>query len=182
MKPSQLAIIAVIGASLGAGVGVGWQKYKQSQPTLNLASPEQIDSIPDYRYPDLDGVFHTNNEWLGKIVVLNFWATWCPPCREEMPLFVELQEQYANDGVQFIAIAIDDLEPTKAFADTYGIDFPILMGDIEAINISKKLGNRFEGLPFTVVARPDGSIAMRHAGGVTKQQLEQVFKSILNQK
>jgi thiol-disulfide isomerase/thioredoxin len=105
-------------------------------------------------------------------MVINFWATWCPPCREETPLFVELQEKYREHGVRFIGVAIDDPEPTQDFVDTYGVNYPVLIGDSSAIELSRRLGNRFQGLPFTVVARPDGRIASRVTGEVERDALE----------
>lgn len=181
MKPFQLVIIAIIGATLGALAGVGWQQYKLDAPLVDASSGIAVKHIPDYVYHTTDGVERTNNDFQGQIIVMNFWATWCPPCRKETPLFVEMQDKYGEDGVQFIGIAIDDLEATREFIDTYGVNYPVLMGDVDAIAMSKQMGNRFEGLPFTVIAERDGSILKRHTGEVKREMLETTLKQLISE-
>ncbi|MCB1799626.1 MAG: TlpA family protein disulfide reductase, partial [Gammaproteobacteria bacterium] len=110
-------------------------------------------------------------------VVLNFWATWCPPCRKETPEFVALQASF-GEQVQFIGIAIDDEDPVREFADTYGVNYPLLLGDVDAVAMSRSLGNRYEGLPFTVVARPGGGVVLRHTGGLERSQLEPLLREL----
>ena len=179
MKPTQIVILAVVGAVLGAIVGAGWKKWHDQHGRFDRVANAALHStIPDFAYPDLDGRERRSNEWVGKVLVLNFWASWCPPCREETPLFVELQERYRAAGVQFVGIAIDDREPIADFSDTYGINYPVLLGDISAVDLSKRLGNRFEGLPFTVIAGPDGKVVLRHAGGIAREQLTSALQQL----
>lgn len=179
MKPSQIVIVAIIGVALGALAGVVWQKFKETQPVIAHVGADAVDHIPAFIYPDLEGRQHSNTDLEGKIVVLNFWATWCPPCMKETPLFVETQDKYRNKGVQFIGIAIDDPEPTQEFADTYGINYPVLMGDVKAIAMSKAMGNRFEGLPYTVITKADGSIYKRFSGLVERKDLETALQDLM---
>ena len=179
MKPLQIISLAVAGAVMGAVVGAGWQYWQRQQASpVQTAESGLHQAVPDFSYPDLEGHQRRSNEWLGKVLVLNFWATWCPPCREETPLFVELQEKYGEAGVQFVGIAIDDQEATREFANTYGVNYPVLLGDMKAVELSKRFGNRFEGLPFTLVAHRDGRIALRHAGGVSRAQLEPLLQEL----
>jgi thiol-disulfide isomerase/thioredoxin len=179
MKPLQIISLAVAGAVLGAVVGAGWQYWQQQQPHDQQAAAVGLhETLPDFSYPDLAGQQRRASEWADKVVVLNFWATWCPPCREETPLFVELQERYRDAGVQFVGIAIDDQAPTEEFAASYGINYPILMGDMQAVTLSKRLGNRFEGLPFTVVADRDGRIEVRRSGEIKREQLEPLLQQL----
>ena len=96
-----------------------------------------------------------------------------------MPLFHELQGQYAADNVRFVGIAIDDPQPVKDFIGSIGIEYPVLLGDLDAIELSKRLGNRFEGLPFTVVVAPGGEIALRHQGELQREQLEPVLQRLV---
>ena len=181
MKPTQVVTLAVIGAVLGAITGAAWKKWQDEH-----GNPEQVanaalhSTIPDFSYVDLDGRQRHSSDWVGKVVVLNFWASWCPPCREETPLFVELQEKYREAGVQFVGIAIDDREPIQDFNDTYGMNYPVLLGDITAVSLSKSLGNRFEGLPFTVIAGPDGKVVLRHAGGMARDQIAPTLHQLAN--
>lgn len=183
MKIHNYFLIAVGGALLGAATGFAWRALDDAgQPAdpTPVESVQLIDRLPDFSYQDLDGQQRRGSEFTDKVVVLNFWASWCPPCREETPDFVALQEAFA-DGVQFIGIAIDDEGPVREFADSFGVNYPVLLGDIEAISLSRRLGNRYEGLPFTVVAAPGGSVVLRHAGGLDRDRLEPLLRELTRQ-
>ncbi len=180
MKLSNYFLIAVGGAVIGAMSGFAWRAFDSTdrpEITTPVQSVEVIDVLPGFSYPDLDGRQRKSSEFTDKVVVLNFWATWCPPCRKETPEFVALQEAYAGN-VQFIGIAIDDEDPVREFADSYGVNYPVLLGDIEAVSLSRRLGNRYEGLPFTVVAAPGGNVVLRHAGGLDREQLEPLLREL----
>jgi thiol-disulfide isomerase/thioredoxin len=173
-------LIAVGGVVLGAASGFAWRSLDQrdSPPVSPVETVEQVDRLPHFRYVDLAGRERSAGEFGDKIVVLNFWATWCPPCREETPVFVELQEAL-GDRVQFIGIAIDDEEPVREFAASFDVNYPILLGDIDAVGISRSLGNRYEGLPFTVIAAPGGKVVKRHTGGLEREELEPVLRELI---
>ena len=180
MKIRHYFLIAVGGALLGAASGFAWRTLDRgTQP--DVASPVQpvelIDVLPAFSYPDLDGRQRHASEFDDKVVVLNFWATWCPPCRKETPEFVALQEAFTG-RVQFIGIAIDDEGPVRDFAKSFGVNYPVLLGDMEAIAMSRSLGNRYEGLPFTVVAAPGGEVVLRHTGGLEREELEPLLRQL----
>jgi len=183
MNPMRILYIAVAGLLVGAGIGVGLKMADQPGAQAEVSSTASdsglAEFVPAFSYPDLEGNMRHGSEWQAKILVLNFWAAWCPPCREETPDFVELQEKYIDDNVKFVGIAIDDEEPVRDFADTYGVNYPILLGDIQAVTLSRQLGNRFEGLPFTIVAEPGGRIVLRHQGGLHLEQLEPVLQDAI---
>ena len=80
--------------------------------------------------------------------------------------------------VKFIGIAIDAEEPVREFADSFSMNYPVLLGDIEAIELSRRLGNRYEGLPFTVVAAPGGDVVLRHTGGIHRDKLEPILRGL----
>ncbi|RMG36888.1 MAG: TlpA family protein disulfide reductase [Gammaproteobacteria bacterium] len=186
MKPTQILGIAIAGLVIGAGAGIGIKMYQQHTAPLaanhaDANGEAALDHLPDFQLPDLDGRLHRTGEWDGRILVLNFWASWCPPCREETPLFVELARQYEAQNVRFVGVAIDDREPVKAFVSTYGVDYPILMGDMDAITLSRRLGNRYEGLPFTVVIGPDRQVLARFQGGVDRNQLEPILQRAIEE-
>jgi thiol-disulfide isomerase/thioredoxin len=182
MKPTRIILIAIVGLVLGALAGVGYKYVSSEEPAEDreaATAMQLLDTIPDFEFADLQGEVRKGREWRDRILVLNFWAAWCPPCREETPMLVELQKQYANDNVRFVGIAIDDKQPVQKFVDSNGVEYPILLGDLDAIGLSKRLGNRFEGLPFTVVAAPGGKVILRHQGGIGRKQLEPVLKQAI---
>ena len=173
-------IIAVGGALIGAASGFAWRALDNSaEPSVQapVVTVKQIDALPDFSYPDTEGRQRYSHEFADKVVVLNFWATWCPPCRKETPEFVALQEDF-GEKVQFIGIAIDDLELVREFGEAYGVNYPLLLGDMDAIAMSRQLGNRYEGLPFTVVAKPGGDVVLRHTGGLERDQLEPLLRQL----
>jgi peroxiredoxin len=116
-------------------------------------------TIPEFTLPDLDGAPHNISEWHGKVIVLNFWATWCPPCRKETPMLVDLQDKLGPQGLQLVGVAIDKIDKVKEFMDTYGVNYPMLIGVDDAIEIAKSYGNRFGALPYTVIIDRNGHIA-----------------------
>ena len=180
MKISNYFLIAVGGAVIGAASGFAWRALDDAgQPAIQtpVKTVQEVDVLPSFSYPDLKGRQRSSDEFADKVVVLNFWATWCPPCRKETPEFVALQELYGSD-VQFIGIAIDDEEPVREFADTFGVNYPLLLGDVEAVSLSRRLGNRYEGLPFTIVAEPGGNVVLRHTGGLERDKLEPLLQEL----
>lgn len=178
MKPLHWIAIAVLGLLLGVLGGIVWRDLGPRLGT-SLAIPEALDRLPAFEYVDLAGQQRQSAEWNDKILVLNFWATWCPPCRTETPLFVDMQREYQADNVQFVGIAVDDPELVRVFADTYGINYPILLGDLAAMEISRQLGNRFEALPHTVVVAPGGRVVFRHHGGLSREDLQPVLHNMI---
>lgn len=177
----QIIITAVLGLSLGLGYSLyekntGVEASKQAQ--AGIAPTESLDHLPDFTYPDLQGNKRSSNEWRDRVVVLNYWASWCPPCKKEIPAFIEVQKQH-EDTVQFVGIAIDDPEPVQKFADSKGINYPTLLGGIESIGLSKQLGNRFSGLPFTAIFDQNGKLAFTQTGEISREELEKQLKALL---
>jgi thiol-disulfide isomerase/thioredoxin len=113
------------------------------------------------------------------VVVLNFWAPWCPPCREEIPDFIKLQDKYHERGLVFIGVALDEKIKVQAFADEMGINYPILLGEMEAVDLARKIGNRLGGLPFTVIVDRNGKIIASEVGGLTLDRLEKMVLPLL---
>jgi thiol-disulfide isomerase/thioredoxin len=139
---------------------------------------QQIIYRPDFSLTDLNGKIRNISEWNNKILVVNFWATWCPPCIKEMPLFVEIQHDYGEIGLQIIGIAIDKHEAVQKFVQENYINYPILEGD-DVINISKSFGNRLGALPFTAVVDRDGNVVVRHVGDLNLREVKEKILSLL---
>jgi len=174
--------VAILGVLLGILAALAGRQIFEADTNKGLANPDFPSALADYQFKDLNEVTRSSSEWQDKVLVLNFWATWCPPCIKEIPTFVELQRQYGDKGVQFVGIAIDDLESTKNFVGSHAVNYPILLGDQAAIELARDMGNRFDGLPFTLVAKPGGAIALRHLGELSRQKLEQLLVQLTDQR
>ena len=134
----------------------------------------------EFTLPDLQGKIHNQSEWLGKkVVILNFWATWCPPCIREIPGFIKLQKQYGKRGLQFIGIAIDNPKAVQGFVKKMGMNYQILLGDQEAIDLAISLGNKMAGLPFTVIINRKGQIILEQIGEISEQKVEKIILPLL---
>jgi thiol-disulfide isomerase/thioredoxin len=130
-------------------------------------------------FRDLSGAKRTLQEWRGRVVVCNFWATWCAPCREEIPMLVAVREVFASKGVEIVGIGIDQAAKVNEFSRTYGITYPLLIAEANAIELMRRLGNTLGGLPYTVVLDRFGGIAHRRLGALTRAELEEVLKGLL---
>lgn len=158
-----LVIVGVGVAAAVAGVVAG--------PWL-VNSPGDAEALRSARLTDLSGKPRTLDEWHGRILVINFWATWCPPCREEIPALVRARDKFLPSRVEFVGIAIDQVAKVAEFARNVHISYPLLMADASGLDLIRKLGNPSGGLPFTVVLDRKGSIAHRNLGALTQQKIE----------
>ena len=129
--------------------------------------------------PDLAGRAQRLDQWRGKVVVVNFWATWCLPCRDEIPAFIRAQQKLAPQGVQIVGIAIDQLDKVKPFASEMGINYPVLIGELDAMDLTREAGNRLGGLPFTVLLDRSGKLVSSELGGITEEKLDQLVRPLL---
>lgn len=163
MKKTLLVLlVAAIAAAAGFGV------YKASQA---LKQSEYI-SVAEFSLPDTAGKDRAISEWKDKLRVINFWATWCPPCREELPALVELQKQYADKNVQFIGIAIDDAEPVKKFLKNMAVNYPMLIAAQSGIELAFNLGNYASAIPYTLIVDKENHVVFQHSGEISKAQLQ----------
>jgi len=133
----------------------------------------------EFRLPDLTGKEHRLEEWRSQVVVLNFWATWCPPCREEIPIFIDLQKRLGDKGLQFVGIAIDEPSAVADYQDVIGINYPSLLGGDDGMALMSAYGNTAGGLPFTVILDRDGRIAARKVGAFRRVELEALLSPLL---
>jgi len=147
-----------------------------------LVSREQHSSAPTaarqllaLTLPDSDGNAQSVRQWQGKLLVVNFWATWCPPCREEMPGFSRLQSKLAGNGVQFVGIGIDSADKIRGFAAQTPVSYPLLVGSPGLMEIVSQLGNDAGGLPYTVILGRDGTLQKTRLGAWKEVDLEKVL-------
>jgi cytochrome c-type biogenesis protein len=132
----------------------------------------------DFSLPDLRGTVHTFRDYRGSVLVLNLWATWCPPCKGEMPKLNELFEKYENLGVQVVGIALDkdSLDLVSPFVSENGIKYTVLLGDQQVLNRLKN----FKGMPTTVVFDQKGEIRKKFDGSFDAEELEETLQLLLD--
>ena len=166
MKQS-LILGAVALVSLLAGILL-FQWVADDRIEASARGNPQLNAIP---LTDLTGEETQIADWQGDILVVNFWAPWCAPCRREIPSLIELQENYASRGVKVLGIALDGLEPVVKFADEYQINYPLFLAGNRITMYNAALGNPSGSLPFTVILDSDLKIRYQHNGEVTSEQL-----------
>ncbi|MDD5323290.1 MAG: TlpA disulfide reductase family protein [Methylococcales bacterium] len=155
---------------------VGGMMAKEFLSTTEQISPTPL---PDFNLPDVAGNLHSISEWQGKILIINFWATWCPPCLKEIPEFIALQQQFIGKGVQFIGIAIDDQNAVEDYLVSTKINYPILIGGVNGIALAHQLGNSVDAVPFTLIVDRQGQIIHRHPGGLSRELITEIITPLM---
>jgi thiol-disulfide isomerase/thioredoxin len=128
-------------------------------------------TLPDFTLGDLSGTPRSIRSWPGKSMIVNFWATWCAPCRREIPLLRELQQQHGGEGFQIVGVAVDVREDVVKYAQEIGIDYPVLIGEQDGLDAVMKFGQGSIGFPFTVFTDNQGRIVLFHLGEIHQQQV-----------
>lgn len=170
---SAVAIASALG---GAAYHFGSRGAAPDRPADPHAVAEHVLTA---RLTDLQGGAVTLERWRGRVLVVNFWATWCTPCREEIPAFVRLQERYGGRGLQFVGIALDQPAPVAAFAREFHINYPLLLGGLESMELLRQAGNRAGVLPYTLLIDRSGRVISREPGGLKEARLEGLIRPLL---
>jgi thiol-disulfide isomerase/thioredoxin len=131
------------------------------------------------RFADLDGRPRRLLEWRGRALLCNFWATWCEPCREEVPLLIAAKQKAGSNDAEIVGIGIDSADKIRQFAAIYRINYPLLVADASAISLLRGLGNKGGGLPYTVGLDRSGALVNRRLGALKEDELRQVLASLL---
>lgn len=143
-----------------------------------LITPEALYAA---NFPDSDGRMQSLEQWRGKLLVVNFWATWCPPCREEMPELSRFHERYRDQGIVVLGIATDDVAKIRDFSRETKVSYPLLAGDLDAMNLGNALGNNKGILPYTVILDRDGGVVKTYFGRVNSIMLEEALLPLLTE-
>jgi peroxiredoxin len=134
---------------------------------------------PDFELGSNSGEFVTPADFSGKTILLNFWATWCEPCRNEMPMLMDLQREFGSTGLQVIGIALDDVQSVKSFVDTYGISYPVLVGSEDVFATSAAYGNEEGVLPYSVLIDKTGIVRWQYAGMIQHEKITNLISELL---
>jgi thiol-disulfide isomerase/thioredoxin len=175
-----IAVIALIAGSAGYLFSRKQHAPSASQPPTASAQ-SSVNTLMDIQFATSTGQWQKLAAWKGKVLVVNYWATWCPPCREEMPMFSALHEKYQANGVQFVGIGIDSVDKIREYQMSEKIAYPLLVGTLDAMRNSQSLGNTAQALPFTVLINRQGQLDTVKLGKLTEAELEARLQFLLKQ-
>ena len=173
MQKKWLYFLPIGLAALAAGIWVAQARFSPQTPDAPAVA-----GLWEISFPDIEGRSQPLLQWRGQVVVLNFWASWCAPCREEMPDFDSLRAEYRPRGVEFVGLAIDNATSVTQFLHRHPVSYPILIGEGAAHSLARLLGNPSGALPYTVVFDREGKIVLTHLGRLPRAALETTLRKI----
>lgn len=173
----QNAFLVTVAGAIALALGIWFAVSKQGSD--DRLAPVTTLHFSDFALPDNQGRSQRLSSWRGKVILLNFWATWCPPCLEEMPLFNRLQNQHRDTGLQIIGVAIDNAKNVKDFLEVMPVNYPILLDTGDGMAIMKRYGNRYGNLPYSVVFNRDGNVLHNKIGAFTAAELDKLLLPML---
>ncbi len=185
-----LLIALMLGAgALGYGVyqWMSGDEPREAAPEADQATAgggiedRLTETLPEFSMPDPEGETRDISEWEGDILVINFWGTWCAPCREEVPLLIDVQDEFEDQGLTVLGIALDQPEQVKAFAEEFGINYPLLVGENETLEVLEAFGSGALGLPHTFVVDRDGRVVNFHLGLIEPDEVDPLLAPALSE-
>ncbi len=178
MNKNIFAVLTLIAtAAFGYFFYAGLEQETAPATSQVVAPAPAHNTRVDFTLPDLEGNEHQISEWDGKARLINFWATWCAPCRREIPLLKKTQTAHAENNLQVIGIAVEDLEPVIAYAEEAEFNYPVLIGQEDAMAAAEASGIDFIGLPFTMIVAPDGQLIKAHIGEIHEDQMALIIET-----
>jgi thiol-disulfide isomerase/thioredoxin len=194
MKTWLYIVVALLAAAAGFGIyqfGVAPRLAATQQrthavadvvpppPASEVAAAAPVpEFLPEFTLMDLEGEQRSIRGWPGKSMIVNFWATWCAPCRREIPLLRELQHQHADEGFQLVGVAVDFREDVLKYASEIGIDYPVLVGEQDGLDAVTKFGQGSLGFPFTVFTDDQHRIVAFHLGELEQAELDILLEAV----
>ncbi|MGZ5042946.1 MAG: TlpA family protein disulfide reductase [Usitatibacter sp.] len=168
------SLIALLALMAGTSLWLGTRSPGPSLDASDISPAAPFSAA----FADTAGLPASLGRFQGKVLVVNFWATWCAPCREEMPAFARLQARWGPRGVQFVGLSAEDPALVKRFAEGLRVDYPLWVGGDEVGNLARRLGNRLGVLPFTVLVDARGTVLDRRVGTYTEKELDERLRQI----
>jgi thiol-disulfide isomerase/thioredoxin len=160
-----------------------WHRERALRPAPAPEPPAVVGIAPSAlfaaTFTDPAGASRALGQFEGKVLVINFWATWCEPCRAEMPAFDRLHQRWVGRGVQFVGLSDEPTEKAQQFWRGLGIGYPLWTGGDQVADLSRRLGNRVGGLPHTVVVSPRGMVVAQKVGPYTEAELDSLLAKIV---
>jgi thiol-disulfide isomerase/thioredoxin len=195
MKPIGYVVVAVIAAAAGFGI------YQFAiAPRVNVAIPQAANEsaapagsqaandeaggdalpevLPDFSLANLEGQPQSIRSWPGKSMIVNFWATWCAPCRREIPLLKKVQAEHGPEGFQVVGVAVDFRDDVLKYAKEIGIDYPLLIGEEDGLNAVTQFGRGSLGFPFTVFTDNQHRLVLFHLGEIHPEQAKIMLAAV----
>ncbi|MBA4743412.1 MAG: TlpA family protein disulfide reductase [Azoarcus sp.] len=181
MKPLLriLIVLAVAAAAAVAGLYAG-QAVNRPAGVADGVAPDAAQRLLATTLPDADGLSHAVSEWSGRVLVANFWATWCPPCIKEIPEFAEVARRYKDAPVQFVGLSIDSAENVRDFRERFDVPYPLLVGASDTLALAEAFGNTARALPFTVILDREGEVADVTLGTLSEDELVERIEGLLH--
>lgn len=177
-RPARM--LAILAVAILAGLAGYLTRQHGRSDTAGIEIPADAGrALLATRLPDADGNMQPLEQWRGKVLILNYWATWCPPCMKEIPDFASVARDFAREPVQFVGISIDRIENVKAFDQRIDVPYPLLIAPPQALEATSRLGNAAQALPFTVILDARGEIAHLKLGVLNKSELEGKIRALL---
>ena len=168
------ALVALMAGALLYAVRMPVQSPQPA--TQETPQPRVLEVVtrPSFALPDVSGVERNFSEWDGKNRIVNFWATWCAPCRREIPLLKAFQDEQGDNGFQVIGIAVDFPDAVANYAEAAQFNYPVLVGEQDAMAIAESSGVEFVGLPFTMFVTSDGELLSAYIGELHQSHLDTI--------
>ena len=173
MKNTLIFIVAIV---IAGGSGFALQKHLNQPQVQKQNNPAIGSQRPEFSAMDSENQLRNIKEWDGKLILLNFWATWCPPCLKEIPDFIELQTAYGNQNFQVIGIALDNAEAVAKYMEEVGMNYPSLIVETDGVGLAKRYGNDIGALPYTAIINRNGEISNTITGELSKKRAKEILK------
>jgi thiol-disulfide isomerase/thioredoxin len=167
-RSTQWGLIGVAAfLALGIGIYAGYRNV--------VAGQQAVDALYGLTLPDLEMHDQSFSQWKNKTLLINYWATWCAPCREEIPALVRIQSRNSAKNLQIVGIALDSPDQARAFAKSMGINYPVFVANMGTLDLLHAQGDDIGALPFTLVLSPGGGRSRTHLGALTEAQMESLI-------